>query len=309
MKSWGNRDTIHRTVVNNILSASNDKGTAPELPDKLTFWLAQLSLLYGVPVEYLVPDNRLLPTESMRFFYVDRNWQDRLIDGALSVGVFSSREKIFNEAFFESIYEQVDIMQQQLRAMLRKETPPDVTETGGPISGLIFRSCVVSGWPGMEIEAFKEDKKLDILRMDRLSDNVLLCLFNGVPDKVDFIEPGEGLHFGIVRDTPTSDTFQVYLRGLGFPDNSTYPAGEQINVGGNYLKASGTLLTGPGQEPGVLDIDGLRASITAAMPQGALKDGVLTPSELAIQLVQGAGKQTYDLNSPECFFSPAQNEN
>jgi hypothetical protein len=308
MQSWGNRDTIYSAVIQQLLSAKAGVKPKPELPDNLTLWLAQLTLLYGVPVEYMIPDTRMLPVESMRFFYVDKNWQDRLIDGAMSVGVFSSKELIFNEAFYEDIYAQVDEMQLKLRPLLRKEPLPTLEQAGGGITGLIFRSAVVSGWPGLEVEAWSGTTLLDILRMDRLSDNVMLCMFNGLPDKVDFTEPGEGLHFGVVRD-PAATNFQVYLRGLGFPNEATYPAGKQIMVNSVYLKADGTLRTGNGQEPGVIDIQGLKASITAAMPAGALQNGKLTPGGMAIQLVQGAGKQSYDLNSPECLFVPDKNEN
>ena len=50
-----------------------------------------LRLLEQVPFCYLVPDSLLLPPESIRFFYVDRNWTDALIQGALSVGTVNSR--------------------------------------------------------------------------------------------------------------------------------------------------------------------------------------------------------------------------
>jgi hypothetical protein len=303
MKSWGNRDTIHRTVINEMLQANAGSRPAPELPEPLTFWLAQLTLLYGVPVEYLLPDNRMLPVESMRFFYVDRNWLDRLVDGALSVGVFSSREKVFNAAFYKGVYSQIDVMQLELRARLKEETPPVVTASGGGITGLVFRSRVVSGWPGLEVEASNGGKPVDIIRMDRLSDNLLLCLFNGLPDKVSFIEPGEGLHFGIVwNEVPT--TFKVSLRGLGFPDEKTYPPGKQIINNNVPLTADGTLLTGTGQEPGVVDIMELKNNITKAMPANALEKGKLTPAGMAIQLVKAAGHQSYDLNSTACLYVP-----
>jgi hypothetical protein len=305
MKSWGNRDTIHSAVIKGMLQAKSGSRPVPELPEPLTFWLAQLTLLYGVPVEYLVADNRQLPVESMRFFYVDRNWLDRLVDGALSAGVFSSREKIFNEAFYENIYGQIDVMQLELRARLKNEIPAPVTATGGGMTGLLFRSSVVSGWPGLEVEASNGGKPVDILRMDRLSDNLLLCLFNGLPDKVSFIEPGEGLHFGIVRNAGAA-TFKVSLRGLGFPDEKTYPPGKQIIINNVPLTAEGVLVAG--REPGVVDIQGLKSNIEKTMPAGTLQNGKLTPGGMAIQLVKAAGHQSYDLNSPACLYVPVPDQ-
>ena len=49
-------------------------------------WFANLAMLEGVPFNYLVPDERMLPPESIRFFHVDQDWIDALIDGAFSIG-------------------------------------------------------------------------------------------------------------------------------------------------------------------------------------------------------------------------------
>ncbi|WPQ61431.1 hypothetical protein SIO70_24020 [Chitinophaga sancti] len=302
MKSWGNRDAIITDVTRKLLAAREGNYPFPDLPDNLTNWLAQLTLLYGVPVEYMVADNRMLPLESMRFFYIDRNWLDRLVDGALSVGVLSSREQVFNETFYEDIYAQIDVRQMQLRANLRNETPPAVTAAGGGMTGVIFRSAVVSGWPGLEIEAYKDKVLLRILRMDRLSDNTMLCIWEDLPDTVNFIEPSEGLHFGVIMD-PGADTFKVYLRGLGYPTTNPYPAGEQIFNGPDPVAASGGFRSGV---KGVIDIAGLKNNITKAMPAGALPDGKLSPGAMAIQMVRGAGKQPYDMNSPACEGSISQ---
>ena len=56
------------------------------MPDSLTKWLGKLALLTGVPFNYLVPDERMLPLESIRFFYLDPNWVAALSDGAFSIG-------------------------------------------------------------------------------------------------------------------------------------------------------------------------------------------------------------------------------
>ena len=56
-------------------------------------WLTRLRLLEAVPFQYLVPTEDMLPTETIRFFHIDRNWVDALIDGAISVTLTSTREK------------------------------------------------------------------------------------------------------------------------------------------------------------------------------------------------------------------------
>src|SRR5258708_35921884 len=58
----------------------------PPIPEDTKTWLGRLTLLYGVPFQYLVPDERMRAAESLRFFYVDPLWMEALLDGALSIG-------------------------------------------------------------------------------------------------------------------------------------------------------------------------------------------------------------------------------
>src|SRR4051812_17464311 len=57
-----------------------------DIPPNLIHWLAQLKNLQGIPFNYLVPDERLLPPESIKFFQIDATWLEALLDGALSIG-------------------------------------------------------------------------------------------------------------------------------------------------------------------------------------------------------------------------------
>jgi len=324
MQSWANRNNFHQSVTTAMAENASDQAP-PILTDDLKLWLAQLTLLYGVPIEYLVPDYRMLPVESIRFFYLDRNWLDRLVDGAMSVGVLSTKEMIFNKTFFKSIYQQVDVTQQQVRSIIRDEQVKVPSKIGGTISGLLFRSQVVTDYPGIEINAYDESGKLlPILRMDRLSNSLLLCIFNGVPDNVEFIQPSEGLHFGIQREK-NSTTFQINLRGLGFKDNPNdppkYPGGKQIDIppgSEQYQQATGTILTGASE--GVIDIMGLvkgannpksieatMASLPKPNPLTNPETGKteLTPGGFAIQMVVTAGRQAYKIKTQDGKHPPA----
>lgn len=291
MKSCLPRSASLELMAERLLAARDERspGATPRLTPQLVEWLAQLSLLYGVPLDYLVPDERLLPVESIRFFYLDRNWLDRLIDGAFSLGAGSTLENTFNESFFTAIYEQIDEAQAGLRAGLRGRPELASRRTGGTLTGFFFRSQVVTGWPGLEVEPLKGEQLLPILRLDHLGNGLLLGIFDGVPDRVRFIEPSEGLHFGVLQPVPQGPgDYYISLRGLGF---GGYGAGVQIG-GANPLTAKGDFRThGPA---GVLDIAGLVANIQNAMPQGSLGVGnKLEPAGFAIQMVRGAGRQTY----------------
>ena len=302
MSHLSNRKELHSDILDQMAKAQSGEYPAPVLTDYLKQRLAELTLMYGVPVEYMVPDVRLLPTESIRFFYMDRNWMDRLVDGALSVGVLSTQEAVFNLSFFKQIYAQIDKAQMTLRSFLRDAESPESGEVGGPISGFIFRSQVVADFPGIEINPTKDGASLPILRMDTLSSNTLLCLVAGVPDKVEFIQPGEGLQFGLFPNDNSEDPgdFHLFLRGLG---EGGYPAGEQIEDDhGVKLRGYGSYRSGDNQPSGVLKISDLVKNITNTMPEGSLKDNQLTSGGLAIQLTKTAQKQPYETgnNFPSC---------
>jgi hypothetical protein len=324
MKSWKDRQSIFSLAMpkssiqtsalrrlNNSEADSdtNDPSLENTPPKDIVDWLAQLTLLQGVPFEYLVPYSALLPHESIRFFYLDENWQDRMVDGAISVGVSSTQDNMFNAAWYEALYAEVQAQRLKIRTDMRNESALSTADS--VISGFLFRSIVVEAWPGIEIIGTKgegEDKvTLPILRMDRLSSGVLLCLFAGVPDDVQFIEPGEGLHFGLL-DGQEEGTSQVLVRGLGLPENKPLVGGEQLKTSGgsdNYLKAPATFRDNNNGQEGVVNIQDLQNAIKTAFstyttPDGyqpglsALPDdGTVTPAAIAVQLVRGAGLMDY----------------
>jgi hypothetical protein len=169
------------------------------MPDVLASWLNDLSLLKGVPFNYLVPDERMLPEESMRFFRLDSLWVECLLDGAFCVGRVATSD-----------YEQdqsVDVAR--------------AADTRDPVTGFLLRSDAVAGWPGLLVDAADAtDEALECLRLDRLSSNVLLCLFAGEVATVSLHLKPEDLHFGI--DTPDQEHpgFHKRLRDIWGQENS-----------------------------------------------------------------------------------------
>lgn len=164
-------------------------------------WLADLLLLYPVPFSLLVPDSRMLPPETLRFFYLDDNWLRALTDGAVSVGTQSSRDSFFTEIMGDLIRRAATTAAQAKRARRIGVDPPAAEVTENLVSGFLLRSAVVSGWPNLAVRGgLNSGGSLRILRMDRLADDLLLCLFWGVPDHVELSEPQEGFRFGVDDD-------------------------------------------------------------------------------------------------------------
>ncbi|MCC3773262.1 hypothetical protein [Streptomyces sp. UNOB3_S3] len=227
--------------------------------------LDQVALLAATPLGHLVPDARMLPPESLRFFHVDAQWCAALRDGVLSTGIGTSLDAAVNDLARETL------------------DPPR------PLSGLLMRSALVKGWPDVVVEpqrtgaAGTDPQLLDIVHRAAIGPDLLLCLVDGVPDQVVFREPHEGIHFGI------DEGDRIGLRRLTDPIGDSLgqafpPAGEPGMS--RFLRPA----TGGGT-PEVLDVatgtDALVPAMAAALrAAGRLDpDAPLGPGALAVELV------------------------
>lgn len=149
-----------------------------DMPENLARWLDGLRLLEHVPFNYLVPDERMLPSESIRFFQVDELWLEAILDGVFSIG----------RVPYKAPYKP------------HKPAHPN-------LSGFLLRSEVVSGWPDLIVDAYDQSpdgdedlsgNRLPLLRMARVSSNIMLCLFDGLIKTVDIHLRPEAFHYGLV---------------------------------------------------------------------------------------------------------------
>ncbi|GGX42337.1 hypothetical protein [Streptomyces noursei] len=244
--------------------------------------LLDLRNLTGVPFAHLVPDTRMLPTESLRFFYVDANWTATLLDGALSVGLAHTFDLTSDDLAFGP-------------TGVAPLPPP-----AAPVTGLLLRSELVSGWPALEVrpytnaQATEGETALPVLRREALADDVLLVLVEGVPGRVELAEPQQGVHFGIDEpaeggsDDPVDDG-TIRLREID-PHSGTplgQETGEQFPTQPglrSYLRTAGT--SDPDTVLNVTALsDGLKGALSLNRP--------LTPSEFAIQMINAAQRRTF----------------
>jgi hypothetical protein len=182
--------------------------TDSAMPRDLESWLSRLALLYGVPFNYLVPDEKMLPPESIRFFYLDENWIGALTDGAFSIGRNLTEDNTAAYNLDKAV--QAGAMQQVRKAMpnvrakilgLPAPPPPAV------ITGFLLRSSIVQAYPTLGVYAYPlngtpNDPKpvmLDILRFERLGSHsdTMICLVSGDAYRVDIHESPQALHYGI----------------------------------------------------------------------------------------------------------------
>ncbi|KAJ4314162.1 hypothetical protein N0V84_009046 [Fusarium piperis] len=143
-------------------------------------WIINRMYLFGVPPAYLIADPTFAPQESIRFFHVDGNWIDALVDGALSLA--------------SHMDEHDDYIRRRIKGAINTylETTNPVTgyRPQIPSYGMILRSDLVTRFPDLKVEAPIPDKAYEagrapILRQQIIGDGLLLCLFDRVPGQDD----------------------------------------------------------------------------------------------------------------------------
>jgi len=253
----------HRSSFKEPITGSKPKPVNEQvkITDDLVEWIARLVLLYPVPFHYLIPHQSLLPPESLRFFHLDDNWVNALVDGALSIAVRNDADqKVASRSELQSTLSKI-VYQHRLRLQGKSpEFEPKERYMETPKSGFLLRSRIVSGWPGVEVTAktIARDQTLPkILRFDQIADGVLFCLAHGTVEEVTFREPREGLTFGVASDGTVS----------------ARKAGKKVDVKKQMLRNAG----------GVVDIAKLRDQLLSAGSAELATEMIRKPEEQSIK--------------------------
>jgi hypothetical protein len=370
------REELRGEVQESNLGQAFEQHAAGQLPTELKLGLARMALLYGVPFENLVPDLDALPVESIRFFFVDGNWIESLIDGAFSVGAHTSLDVRYHRVLQHAIRRATGEAAGKLRKDLRGEPAARAGATRiRELGGFLLRSALVSGWAGLEVQGFRasvktrqsfpdtgvtpvvgsgsrlelmvgstatiiqvgsnrtlaavrdavnaraagvtaaiegtaapfhlrltlnepaagqsrsptppvlelrttpgkedsnllENLRLEILRLERLSPELLLCIFEEAPDRVEIHEPQEDLHFGV--------------GGTEIPprDRNT----------GKRVDGPGAQIVFRDAAAKVLDVARIAANL-AELPS-AEGERPFGPADFSVQMIDAADKRTFEV--------------
>jgi hypothetical protein len=260
-------------------------------------WLGQLLLLRNLPFVHLVPDARMLPIESIRFFYLDQNWISALLDGALGIGLGTSRESAIQAALSQELEKMAQTAALAWRADQLGQTPPPAAVI--PAAGFLLRSALASGWPGLGVTGTSKGTSVPLLRLEHLAPNVLVALFNGVPDTITLSEPQEGLEFGVNDDGEVfSRTISsgIVTAGVAVPVfNAATPtaASTAIRAGGLRVLNVSSDPNPPNTPPTTpLDLIELLAKALSVAP------AAIGPADFAVQMVKGPEELVFSLNPP-----------
>lgn len=250
------------------------------LPPDLLEWFADLLVLRGVPLSYLVPHPDMLPPESIRFFHIDPNFTARLLDGALAAADLGGFDVAFHAPIARALRQQAELM---LALRLFPGENPKLLKLPA-LSGLLMRSDIVRRWPGLLVSAWDDAAKsrpLVIARKDRLASGLLIVVFAGVPQRVEIAEPPEGTRFGA---EPKGNTWSIQLRD---------------RAGGFVTDGAGHSLTAPVilEANRVVRIDQLAsAAATALVPGGMGPPAPMTSGHLSLCLQQTPFVQVFQGN-------------
>ncbi|MBD2186201.1 hypothetical protein [Aerosakkonema funiforme] len=264
-----NLKQLEDNVINNLPLRSRQIRPAQSIPEKIEKWFKGLELLQGIPFNYLVPDEGLLPIESIRFFWVDSLWVDCLQDGAFSIGRVTEN----------SVEED-----RKIRSTRRGFTRGIEQK----ITGIIMRSQVVSGWPNLLIDGYDKAvanvdsidqtqvNLLSLLRMEKLAKDVLICLFEGEVKTVDIHLQPEGMHFGLDAPTKQSPEWSKNLR----------------NINGEATDILISPIPWNNEQKEVINLEGLATKIQEKLPD----IGEFTSGQFALQMIEGVQKVRFVIN-------------
>jgi hypothetical protein len=216
--------------------AKNKKGFMPPIPAAVTTFLGELSLLKGVPLYNLIPSERYLPLNvfgllkqrgSLKFFWLDPEWIESLLNGALSIADESTRTMLDNamdgkyiaQVFYNEALEKAkrqiglnatgEAYEELLKSNLKakkiefNKPKPTIAQTNWRYTGFFIRSSIITAWTTVEIIPYGdtdgkgEDNRLQLIRLERIAPDTIYCICEGVINRIEIIQPPETIHFDI----------------------------------------------------------------------------------------------------------------
>lgn len=213
-------------------------------------WILDRMYLDNIPPHYLISDPTHLPPESLRFFHIDRNWIDAMIDGALSIAnhmqCYDSKlrtviKKMVN-AYFKTTLDTGPDSKTSDDANSKTSGDPGSGTSGRPglrpqvpTYGFLLRSDICSQFPHLVVEAEMPNLLgAPILYHKNLDNGVMLCLFDRVPSadfkSLTFTQPPHQQCFS-AGDTLDDSAFEMIYKHP-FPNE---PADESTFVWDNPI--------------------------------------------------------------------------
>lgn len=259
-----------------IAAAVSDDAVTAELAS----WLASLFALTPLPFPTVVVNASMLPTEALRFFYVDPNWLAALFDGAVSIGGGTPQQNTATQTA-------MDQLEQQALGQAGYGT--------AQACGFVLRSGVVAAYPRLVYTAYADVAGTQVvqpLRLETLGPNFVIGIYPQPILQLDIQEPPEGMQFGFEPDKNG-----VLFLNLRYLIGNT-PGKEIASVTPMAVKQ---YLGRDGESTGtVLDVLALQADLQQQLnSQKQLPNDALGPAGFAVQIVVAPETQIFNLQTSQ----------
>ena len=232
----------------------NLKMAGAEEPEMiLNQWLENLLLLKGLPFACLLPTEKLIPPESVRFFQVDKAWLLSMASGAAGIGENSRKQEGVTQNLYNSWKQRIEREKRY---------------------GVLLRSHMLRLWKNMAVYVCDEaGKEVEPLRMERLSEDILLILSDVPLAALKLREPSEGIRMQFNED----GTIHPRNPGTFETGSGTLAPGEQWK----WFRDNGRRILNVAGERG------LAGMFTEYFGKENLPGGKLTPAGFALQFIEG----------------------
>ncbi|KAM0513228.1 hypothetical protein ACHAPE_008076 [Trichoderma viride] len=166
-------------------------------------WLVDKMFLSGVPAHSLIADPTYLGLESLRFFCIDKNWVDSMIDGALSLGNHSLVDDD-RVAIKTALNDYIDSIPQGASHKIQI-----------PAYGFYMRSDLVTMFPDLRVEVLAEEEAIraageeppsgaPLLRHEIVTDGIMMGFMDRLPGSNEFgslvfTQPAHQQRFAVAR--------------------------------------------------------------------------------------------------------------
>lgn len=158
-------------------------------------WIGDKLFLSGIPAHYLTTDPTHLPSEALRFFYIDASWLDCFIDGALSVANHLEPVDDKVRRRIKDVY----------NVYLRNNIQPLPTKPPVPRYGFILRSALIKVMPDIRITVqcrkevgkniyIPDSSRAPLVRLTKLDENTIFALLDCFPEEIHHIRLAQPPH-------------------------------------------------------------------------------------------------------------------
>lgn len=194
-------------------------------------WISDKLFLGGIPSQYLFPDPSFLPSEALRFFYIDDAWIDCLIDGALSVANHLEPVDDKVRRRIKDIY----------NVHLINKIDPAPIKPPVPRYGFVIRSQLIKVMPDLKITVVcrkvtgtppstsDDTSRKPLVRLTRLDEFTMFALLDCYPEEISrivFIQPPHQQRYvaaasGLDGQHPDFELIQLF--NVNAPQTTNWP--------------------------------------------------------------------------------------